>query len=86
MTVKTLLPLSFLPEGERGIVVNLNGGRSFQEKMVSMGIIQGKSIEILSGSPGQALLVLTGGTRLAIGFGLARKIEIEKQHKEDTDE
>ena len=78
METKTLLPLSLLSEGETGIVVKLNGGRIFQEKMLSMGINQGSIVEVLSGTPGQALLVLIGNTRLALGFGVAYKIEIEK--------
>ena len=85
METKTLLPLSLLSEGETGTVVKLNGGRTFQEKMISMGITQGNIVEVLSGTPGQALLVLIGNTRLALGFGLAHKIEIEKQHTEVVD-
>ena len=84
MDSKKQMPLSFLSEGERGKVVKLNGGRSFQEKMLSMGINQGNYVEVLSGTPGRALLVLIGETRLALGFGLAQKIEIEKQFKEAT--
>ena len=78
MEIKTLLPLSLLSEGETGRVVKLNGGRIFQEKMIAMGITQGDIVEVLTGTPGQALLVLIGNTRLALGFGLAHKIEIEK--------
>jgi len=78
METKTLLPLSLLSEGETGKVVKLNGGKTFQEKMISMGITQGDTVEVLSGTPGHALLVLIGNTRLALGFGLAHKIEIEK--------
>lgn len=78
METKNLLPLSLLSEGEMGRVVNLKGGRTFQEKMISMGITRGDIVEVLTGTPGQALLVLIGSTRLALGFGLAHKIEIEK--------
>jgi len=78
MKTKTLLPLSLLSEGETATVVKLNAGRTFEEKMISMGITQGNIVEVLSGTPGQALLVLIGNTRLALGFGLAHKIEIEK--------
>ncbi len=85
MDANKLLPLSFLSEGEKGTVVKLNGGRSFQEKMLSVGINQGNNVEILSGTPGQALPVKIGDTRLALGFGLAQKIEIEKQLKEVAD-
>ncbi|MEA1911202.1 MAG: FeoA family protein, partial [Spirochaetota bacterium] len=70
METKTLLPLSLLSEGEKGTVAKLNGGRIFQEKMISMGITQGDVVEVLTGTPGQALLVLIGNTRLALGFGL----------------
>ena len=83
---KTLLPLSLLSEGETGIVVKLNGGRIFQEKMLSMGINQGSLVEVLTGASGHALLVLIGNTRLALGYGLAHKIEIEKKLKEVADD
>lgn len=51
MKTKTLLPLSLLSEGATGTVVKLNGGRTFQEKMISMGITQGNIVEVLSGTP-----------------------------------
>lgn len=86
MKTKTLIPLPFLSEGEKGVVVRFNGGRSFMEKMNSMGITPGEVIEVLTGSPGQALLVMIGNSRLALGFGLANKIEIEKQSKELVNE
>jgi len=77
METKNLFPLSLLAEGEVGKVVKLNGGRRFQEKMISMGINPGDTVEVLSGSPGHALLILIGNTRLALGHGLAHRIEIE---------
>ncbi len=77
MNTRGLLPLSFLSEGDRGVVVKLNGGATFQEKMISMGIIKGNIVEVLSGIPGHPLLILIGNTRLALGFGLTHKIEIE---------
>lgn len=79
MQAKIPLPLSLLAEGETGTVVKLNGGRIFQEKMLAMGINLGSRVEVLSGNAGQALLVLIGDTRLALGFGLAQKIQIIKQ-------
>jgi ferrous iron transport protein A len=78
MKTKKILPLSLLSEGETGTVIKLNGGKTFQEKMISMGITKGDIIEVLTGTQGQALLVLIGSTRLALGYGLAHKIEIEK--------
>lgn len=51
----------------------------FQDKMLSMGLNQGSHVEILAGTPGRALVVQVGATRIALGFGLAQKIEIEKQ-------
>ena len=86
MAIKTFVPLSLLGEGEKGEVIKLNGGRTFQEKMISMGITQGDSVEVLTGTPGQALLVKIGNTRLALGFGLAQKIEIEKYNRGDDED
>ncbi len=79
---KKLMPLSFLSEGEKGTVVELRGGKTFQEKMFSMGINPGIRVEVISGTPGRALLVIAGESRLALGYGLAQKINIEKQNME----
>jgi len=79
MDKSVVLPLSLLTEGEKGIIKKLNGGRRFQEKMLSMGLIQGSSVEILAGTPGRPLVLKAGAVRIALGYGLAQKIEIEQQ-------
>ena len=53
----------------------LGGGREFQARLVSMGLLVGSHIRVLrsSGSRG-ATLVASGPMRIGIGRGMAEKI------------
>lgn len=72
-------PLGCLKNGERGTVMNLAGGREFQNRMISMGINPGCEIEVLknrSRSKGPVLTAV-GDTRIMIGHEMTKKIMVE---------
>ena len=68
--------LDQLKLGEKAQVVALAGGRAFQNRLVGMGLNVGSPVELIRASNGRGgpALVATGGTRLAIGHGMASKI------------
>ena len=70
--------LGRLAEGTKATVVRLAGGRALQNRLVSMGLTVGSDIEVVRSSraSGGPTLVAAGGTRLAIGRGMADKIEV----------
>ncbi len=70
--------LGRLKKGTKATVVRLAGGRALQNRLVSMGLTVGSDVEVVrSGrASGGPTLVAAGGTRLAIGRGMADKIEV----------
>lgn len=53
-------------------------GRGIQQRLCDMGITFDCSIKIIINTHGGPVLVEVRGTRLAIGGGMARKIEVEE--------
>lgn len=72
-----LFPLISLVEGEEGVVHSISGGRGLTSRLASMGIAPGIRIKILRNSGGP-VVILTNGTRVAIGRGQASRIMIIK--------
>lgn len=71
-----MVPLSALREGQEATVVAIKGGRGCTVKLMSMGIVPGKKIQIL-GRRGGAMLVSLNGTKFVIGRGLAMKVMVD---------
>ena len=73
-----ILDLTQLKSGQKGVVVEIQGGAGFIRRLESMGIRQGKTITKVSSQflrGPQTLKV--GNLQVAVGFGMARKILIE---------
>ena len=70
--------LGRLEKGTKATVVRLAGGRALQNRLVSMGLTVGSDVEVVRSSrvSGGPTLVAAGGTRLAIGRGMADRIEV----------
>jgi len=71
-------PLSRLGPGQTARVTALGGGRRFQARLVSMGLLVGSEIKVIgaTGSTRGATLVAVGPMRLGIGRGMAERIMV----------
>ncbi len=74
----SLIPLAMLPEGSRGVVKDVMGGRGAMRKLMAMGIVPGKEVVVL-GNRGCAMLISVNGTKFVIGRGLAMKVMIDEK-------
>jgi ferrous iron transport protein A len=64
--------------GEKGVVVSLEGGYGFMERVQSMGIRVGKEIKKTGAHFWKGpQTVLVDNFQVAIGFGMASKIFVE---------
>ncbi len=72
-----LIPLSAVKEGEEAIIHFIRGGYGLIGRFASMGIAPGVCVTVLR-NRGGPILILTNGTRLAIGKGQASKIMVSK--------
>lgn len=58
------------------IIDRFEGGGAFKERLISMGLLPGKAIEILSSRRNGPVVIRINDTRLALGHGMAEKIYI----------
>ncbi len=63
-----------LHPGDCATVVRLEGGAAFRGRMVSIGVVPGREIEVLSGRRRHPFLVRTGATRIMIGWGMLDRV------------
>ncbi|WP_297550090.1 FeoA family protein [Thermococcus sp.] len=73
-----IVPLISLRPGERGIVVDLRGGPNFRSRLYAMGLAPGAIIRVLENYPRGPVIVEAGGTRLALGKGMAMRVFVRK--------
>jgi len=68
------MPLAMATPGERVRIVGFMGGRGVERRLTSMGLNQGAEVEVIKSSGPGPLIVASGETRIALGFGMAQQI------------
>jgi len=75
-----LVNLTSLRDGERGRVVDIQGGLGLLRRLESLGIRPGVELmKVGSQLMRGPTIVKIGNSQVAIGFGMARKIIIEQK-------
>ncbi len=76
MTASNIIPLSLVRPGSLVRIIRVEGGRGAFRRLFELGIIPGETIRVVFNDAGP-VVVERGGTRFAIGRGLAAKILVE---------
>lgn len=72
------IDLTRMRQGERGRVIDIQGGQGLLRKMETLGIKQGTEIVKVSSQLMRGpITIRVGNTQVAIGFGMARRIMVE---------
>lgn len=72
------IDLTRMRKGERGKIVDIQGGWGLLRKMETLGIKRGTEIVKVSSQLMRGpITIRVGNTQVAIGFGMARKIMVE---------
>lgn len=73
-----MITLVELPDGRKAIIKSVNGGHGLLQKLEALGIREGKEITRISGQWMKGpVIIRSGQTELAIGYGMARRILVE---------
>jgi len=73
-----IMSLLYAPVGKKVKVINIVGGFGLQRRLYALGIVPGKLIKKVIQYPfGGPIIIEIGGTRFAIGRGMAAKIMVE---------
>jgi len=74
------IDLTQMKEGERGRVVDIQGGWGLLRKLEALGIRLGTEIVKVSSQLMRGpIIIRVGNTQVAIGFGMARRIIVEQK-------
>ncbi|HRZ78585.1 MAG TPA: FeoA family protein [bacterium] len=60
------------------VIKSIEAGMRLFNRLASMGICEGTVIKVIRNSPGGPVIIEAGGSRFAIGRGMAIKIVVEK--------
>ncbi len=73
------LGLLDLKRKEKGRIVRLSGGRGFQTNVETMGIREGKVVEMLTRHPaGGPVVIRIDNLTITLGRGMAMKVMVER--------
>ena len=71
-----IMPLAMAKSGERLIVADIMGGTHTRDRLTSLGLRRGDSLEVINNDGLGQLIVGHGTTRMALGRGMALKIMV----------
>jgi ferrous iron transport protein A len=74
----SIVPLSALRPGERGVVTELTGGRGVLSRMASLGFTPGAEVTIMQNFGRGPIIARVRDARIALGRGEASKIRVRR--------
>jgi len=69
--------LSSVPRGDCVRLVGIDTGLGFRSRLAAMGLVPGVAVRVLRNSGHGPAVVEVKGTRLALGRGVASKMQVE---------
>jgi len=72
-----VMSLLVMRAGMRGRVVALEGGHGFQTQVRTRGLVEGKTVEVVTRLPRGPVVVRVGATQVALGRGMAARVLVE---------
>ena len=69
--------LSDLPRGTQGVIRQMQGGKHLTSRLAALGITIGAQLTVVQNYGHGPLLLAVRDTRVALGRGEARKIQVE---------
>lgn len=82
--INGILPLSSLPAGKTGILVEIKGGKEFMSRMISLGFSPGIEVSVLQNHAHGPVLASVRESRLALGRSEAQKILLQVNHDDNA--
>ena len=73
-----MMPLAMVVPGEAVRLVAIHGGQRIRQRLADLGLTPGTILRVVQASSwGPLIVAFKGNARLALGRGMAHKIEVE---------
>ena len=80
---RALIPLNRMKTGQSGMVTQILGGPGLIRRLEALGILPGRKITKVSSMVFHGpVMIKTGQTQVALGFGMSRRVIVEVDVKE----
>ena len=80
---KALVPLNKMATGQTGTVVQILGGPGLIRRLEALGVMPGRKVVKVGSMVFRGpVMIRTGHTQIALGFGMSRRIMVEVEIKE----
>ena len=81
MAKENRIALTQMQSDQRGVVVDIEGGRGLIDRLIALGVVPGKTITKISAMLARGPVTIeVDRVQVAIGFGMACKIIVEPEH------
>jgi ferrous iron transport protein A len=77
-----IILLAHTKQGKKYKIENINGGHCLNSRLNSMGIVPGDIVKVIHQGYGGPMTLAVKGVRIALGRGIAHKIEVSEQDQE----
>ncbi len=71
-----MIPLILAPKNKDLTVDKINGGKNINTRLTELGLIKGKTIQVINKANSGPVLVQIDNARIAIGQGMAMKVMV----------
>jgi ferrous iron transport protein A len=71
------MPLTIIQAGRSVRIVSVNAGHGLQGRLSALGLVPGAVVTVQQNCLGGPFLLSLGGGRIALGRGVAQRIEVE---------
>ncbi|NLX09259.1 MAG: ferrous iron transport protein A [Chloroflexi bacterium] len=77
--VAAALPLCLVRPGQRARIVQVEHGQRFRKRLADLGLAPGMELRVMQAShlSGPLILAVRCDARIALGWGMAKKIQVE---------
>jgi len=73
-----MMPLAMATPGETVKLVAIHGGQRIRQRLADLGLTPGTTLQVVQANAwGPLIVAFKGDARLALGRGMAHKIEVE---------
>lgn len=69
--------LAFAPQGTQLRITSIEGGVELRHRLKELGLVDSARFELLQADGNGPVMIRLGGSKIAIGRGMAHKIEVE---------
>lgn len=69
-----MIPLSFLKEGEKVKILEIQGGRGLLQKTLDLGLILNSVWEVVNNTGIGPIIIKKDELKIGIGYGMAKRI------------